>query len=68
MKYVEVIFAADVDRSAQCGRPRQRRTRELNQLRCPFRLAILEAHDEGLTPTPVDTLTPLARGLVDPEL
>ena len=48
-KYVEVVFAAGVDRSAQCGRPRGRRTRELNQLRCPFRLAALEARDEGLT-------------------
>ena len=65
MKYVEVIFAAAGDRLAQCGRPRQRRTRELNQLRCPFRLAILEAHDEGLTPEPVDTLTPPDHRLVD---
>ena len=68
MKYVEAVFAAGVDRSAQCGRPRRRRTRELNQLRCPLRLAILEAHDEGLTPEPVDTLTPPADGLVDAEL
>ena len=68
MNYVEVMFAVDVDRSAQYGRPRRGRTRELNQLRCPFRLAVLEAHDDGLTPEPVETLTPLARGLVDPEL
>ena len=68
MKYVEVIRAVGVDRSAQCGRARRRRTRERNQLRCPFRLAGLEAHDEGFTPTPVDKLTPLARGLVDAEL
>ena len=68
MKYVEVIFAADGDRSAQCGRPRRRRTGEPNQLCCPFRLAILEAHDESFTPEPVDSLTPLADGLVDAEL
>ena len=71
MNYLEAICAADVDRAAQCGRrrrPRRRRTRELNQLRYPFRLAIPEAHDEGLTPEPVDTLTPLADGLIDPGL
>ena len=68
MKYVEVIFAADADRSAQCGRPRRRRTGELTQLRCPFHLAALEAYDESFTPTLVDPLTPLAYGLVDPEL
>ena len=50
MKYVEVICAAGADRATQCGRARRRRTRELNQLRCPFRLALLEAHDEGFTP------------------
>ena len=67
MKYVEVIFAVDVGRSAQCGRPRprRRRTREWNQLRYPFRRAILEAHNEGLSPEPIDTLTTLAHGLVD---
>ena len=68
MRYLEAVFAVGVDRAAQCGRPRRRRTRELNQLRCPFRLAGLEAHDEGFTPELVDTLTPLSRGLVDPEL
>ena len=68
MKYVEVIFAADADRAAQCGRPRRRRTGELNQLRCPPRHAVLDAHNEGLTPKPVDTLTPLTHGLIDPEL
>ena len=68
MKYVEVIFAADGDRSAQCGRPRRRRTREPNQSRGPYRLAILEAHDEGCTPELVDTLTPPPHSLVDPEL
>ena len=68
MKYVEAVFAADVDRAAQCGRACRHRTRELNQLRCPFRLATLEAHDEGFTPEPVDSLTPLADGLVDAEL
>ena len=59
-KYVEVVFAVGVNRSAQCGRPRRHRTREWerNQLRCPFRLAVLEAHNEDLTPKPVDTLTP----------
>ena len=34
----------------------------------PFRLAILEAHNEGCAPEPVATLTPLSRSLVDPEL
>jgi len=67
-KYLEAVCAAKADRTSQCGRPRRRRTRELNQLRCPFRLAILEAHNEDCTPEPVDTLTPLADGLVDPEL
>ena len=65
MKYVEVIFAADVDRSTKCGCPRRRRRRELSQLRCPFQLAIPEAHDDGLTPKLIDPLTPLARGLID---
>ena len=64
LKYLEAVCAADADRATQCGRPRRRRTRELNPLRCPFRLAILEAHNEGLTPEPVDTLTPLACGLM----
>ena len=68
MKYVEAVFAAGVERAAQCGRPRRRRKRELNQLRGPLRLPILETDDEGCTPEPVDTLTPRARGLVDPEL
>ena len=67
-KYLEAVCAVGVDRATQCGRARWRRTRELNQLRCPFRLAILEAHNEDFTPEPVDTLTPLARGLVDHEL
>ena len=68
MKYVEVVCVVDVDRSTQCGRPHRCRTREPNQLCRPLRLAILEAHDAGLTPTPVDTLTLLAGGLVDAEL
>ena len=65
MKYVEVIFAAAGDRLAQCGRPRRRRKRELNQLRGPLRLPILETDDEGCTPEPVDTLTPPDHRLVD---
>ena len=68
MKYVEVVCVVDVDRSTQCGRPLRCRTRELNQLCCPVRLAVLEAHDAGFIPTNVNTLTLLARGLVDAEL
>ena len=65
MKYVEVVVATSVARLAQCGGPRRRRTWELNQPRCPFRLAILEAHNESLTPEPVATLTAPTRGLTN---